>query len=44
MIKLSMEIKCKLRVKMENNSDDKIWKKNIKSIDENEEDTNISYT
>ena len=44
MIKLSMEIKCKLRVKMENNSVDIMWKKYLKSIDENEEDTNLSYT
>ena len=38
MIKLSMEIKCKLRVKMENNSVDIMWKKYLKSIGENEED------
>lgn len=44
MIKLSMEIKCKWRVKMENNSVDIMWKKDLKSIGENEEDTNLSYT
>ena len=39
-----MEIKCKWRVKMENNSVDIMWKKYLKSIGENEEDTNLSYT
>lgn len=29
---------------MENNSVDIMWKKYLKSIDENEEDTNLSYT
>lgn len=40
-----MEIKCKWRVKMENNSVDIMWKKYLKCLlVKMKEDTNLSYT